>query len=181
MGIMVFPYWSTQIAARLLWIMFRWGDKSEIYSDRDIPSLTYLLEVVMQTSAIVYNRDRLADAVYRTPAGRSKVTPRKESDILRRVGGDPERTWVARNERELEKLLFFRHTVPETIDLIVEKNRKNDPCITILSTDMAVDDAHFETLFRNSFQLYLFPVNRRQGKEPWMPLLRTLPLSKTFS
>lgn len=62
-------------------------------------------------------------------------------------GGDPERTWVARNERELEKLLFFRHTVPETIDLIVEKNRKNDPCITILSTDMAVDDAHFETLF----------------------------------
>ena len=85
MASMVFPYWSTQIAARLLWIMFRWGDKSEIYSDRDIPSLTYLLEVVMQTSAIVYNRDRLADAVYRTPAGRSKVTPRKESDILRRV------------------------------------------------------------------------------------------------
>ena len=69
------------------------------------------------------------------------------SDTLRRLGGDPERTWVARNERELEKLLFFRHTVPETIDLIVEKNRKNDPCITILSTDMAVDDAHFETLF----------------------------------
>ena len=54
---------------------------------------------------------------------------------------------MARNERELEKLLFFRHTVPETIDLIVEKNRKNDPCITILSTDMAVDDAHFDALF----------------------------------
>ena len=38
------------------------------------------------------------------------------SDTLRRLGGDPERTWVARNERELEKLLFFRHTVPETIE-----------------------------------------------------------------
>ena len=85
MASMIFPFWSTQIAARLLWIMFRWGDKSEVYSDRDIPSLTYLLEVVMQTSAIVYNRDRLADAVYRTPAGRSKVTPRKESDIQRRI------------------------------------------------------------------------------------------------
>ena len=69
------------------------------------------------------------------------------ADTLRRLGGDPERTWVARDERELEKLLFFRHSVPETIDLIVEKNRKNDPCITILSTDMAVDDQHFEALF----------------------------------
>ena len=69
------------------------------------------------------------------------------SAVIRAVGGDIERTWVARDKTELEKLLFFRHTVPETIDLIVEENRKNEPCITILSTDMAVDDAHFDELF----------------------------------
>ena len=69
------------------------------------------------------------------------------SALLTAVGGDPGRTWVARDALELEQLLFFRHSVPETIDLIVEQNRKNDPCITILSTDMAVDDAHFDELY----------------------------------
>lgn len=69
------------------------------------------------------------------------------AEVLKAVGGDPERTWVARDALELEQLLFFRHSVPETIDLIVEQNRKNEPCITILSTDMAVDDEHFDALF----------------------------------
>lgn len=72
---------------------------------------------------------------------------RELEQVVRAVGGDPERTWVARDERELEKLLFFRHTVPEVTDIIVERNKKNEPCITILSTDMAVDDAHFNELF----------------------------------
>ena len=67
--------------------------------------------------------------------------------VLKATGGDPERTWVARDAMELEQLLFFRHSVPETIDLIVEENRKHEPCITILSTDMAVDDEHFDELF----------------------------------
>ena len=67
--------------------------------------------------------------------------------VLEAVGGDMERTWVARDGLELEKLLFFRHSVPETIDLIVEENKKKEPCITILSTDMAVDDDHFDELF----------------------------------
>ena len=69
------------------------------------------------------------------------------SALLAAVGGDPDCTWVARDALELEQLLFFRHSVPETIDLIVEENRKNEPCITILSTDMAVDDDHFDELY----------------------------------
>jgi len=77
------------------------------------------------------------------------MTPmlRELTGVLDAVGGDAARTWVARDQRELEQLLFFRHSVPETIDLIVEENRKREPCITILSTDMAVDDAHFDELF----------------------------------
>ena len=69
------------------------------------------------------------------------------SALLAAVGGSPDDTWVARDALELEQLLFFRHSVPETIDLIVEENRKNEPCITILSTDMAVDDDHFDELY----------------------------------
>ena len=47
--------------------------------------------------------------------------------VISRSGGDPDDTWVARDELELEKLLLFRHSVPETIDLHVEKNKKNEP------------------------------------------------------
>lgn len=68
--------------------------------------------------------------------------------LLKQVGADPGDTWVARDQEELEKLLIFRHAVPETIDLIVEKNKKREPIITILSTDMSVDDGHFRELFR---------------------------------
>lgn len=80
------------------------------------------------------------------PAGMPEVLEAL-SAVLYATGGDPDRTWVARDALELEQLLFFRHSVPETIDLIVEENRKNEPCITILSTDMAVDDEHFDELF----------------------------------
>ena len=80
------------------------------------------------------------------PAGMPEVLEALAA-VLRATGGDPDRTWVARDALELEQLLFFRHSVPETIDLIVEENRKNEPCITILSTDMAVDDGHFDELF----------------------------------
>ena len=71
----------------------------------------------------------------------------KLAPVIGACGGDPDNTWVARDELELEKLLLFRHSVPETIDIHVEKNKKNEPEITILSTDMAVSDEQFERLF----------------------------------
>ena len=79
----------------------------------------------------------------------NEMTPilRDLAAVIAAVGGDPARTWVARDQLELEQLLFFRHSVPETIDLIIEENKKREPCITILSTDMAVDDGHFDELF----------------------------------
>ncbi|NLF27303.1 MAG: FAD-binding oxidoreductase [Clostridiales bacterium] len=81
--------------------------------------------------------------------GEDELYPALErlSGVLAETGGDPENTWVARDSLELEKLLLFRHSVPETIDIHVEKNKKNEPAITILSTDMAVPDARFRELF----------------------------------
>ena len=68
--------------------------------------------------------------------------------VLSEIGADPEKTWLASNPKELERLLFFRHAVPETIDILVAQNKKNYEGITILSTDMAVDDDHFDALFQ---------------------------------
>ena len=84
------------------------------------------------------------------------------AEVLKATGGDPERTWVARDALELEQLLFFRHSVPETIDLIVEENRKREPCITILSTDMAVDDEHFDELF------HIYQKDLQASGLPWI-------------
>lgn len=113
---MAFPFWSTRIATRLLWVMFKWGDRASVYSDRDIPTLTYILEVVVQTLAITYNRERLADAVYRTPAGKSKVAPRKEADVQRRITEPSLKERLASLESDvlgccmsLEKVLLHRN------------------------------------------------------------------------
>ena len=60
--------------------------------------------------------------------------------VVEAVGGNPDDTWVADSPLELEKLLFFRHTVPETVNLTVDEKRKKEPTITLLSADMAVPD-----------------------------------------
>lgn len=116
------------------------------------------LQMVMRQKAVTPAFRRLPDipddgrcAVYAEFNGDdpAEMVPilKELSGVLTAVGGSPDNTWVARDALELEQLLFFRHSVPETIDLIVEQNRKNEPCITILSTDMAVDDSHFDELY----------------------------------
>ena len=116
------------------------------------------LMMVMRQKAVTPAFRRLPDipddgrcAVYAefNGSGPAEMVPvlRELSALLCAVGGNPDDTWVARDALELEQLLFFRHSVPETIDLIVEQTRKNEPCITILSTDMAVDDDHFDELY----------------------------------
>ena len=130
--------------------------------DRKASSIEFFdrnaLQMVMRQKTVTPAFRRLPDipddgrcAVYAEFCGSdpAEMIPalRSLSGLLEAVGGDPRSTWVARDALELEQLLFFRHSVPETIDLIVEENRKNEPSITILSTDMAVDDDHFDELY----------------------------------
>ena len=61
-------------------------------------------------------------------------------DLINALGGDEENTWVANNPRDMEKLLFFRHAVPESVNMLIDQRRKKDPTLTKLGTDMAVPD-----------------------------------------
>lgn len=72
----------------------------------------------------------------------AKIFPMLErlSEVIVSLGGDPDNTWVADRPQKLDKLIFFRHTVPECVNLVVAENQKKDPVITILSADMAVPD-----------------------------------------
>ncbi len=61
-------------------------------------------------------------------------------DIIVKLGGDEDATWVANNPTNLEKLHAFRHACPECVNMQIDLIRKSDSRITKLGTDMSVPD-----------------------------------------
>ncbi|WP_293820436.1 FAD-binding oxidoreductase [uncultured Parolsenella sp.] len=61
-------------------------------------------------------------------------------DALREVGVSEDDTWVARTEVDRERQLFFRHAVPESVNMLIDERRRTDPVITKLGSDMSVPD-----------------------------------------
>ncbi|MGI5970407.1 MAG: FAD-binding oxidoreductase [Oscillospiraceae bacterium] len=62
-------------------------------------------------------------------------------DIIESLGASPDDTWFARTEADMEKLRFFRHAVPESVNMLIDVRRRADPGITKLGTDMSVPDS----------------------------------------
>lgn len=55
-------------------------------------------------------------------------------------GGDAAKTWVARNQADIDRMHFFRHAVPESVNMLIDERKKRDAAITKLGSDMAVPD-----------------------------------------
>ena len=66
------------------------------------------------------------------------------SELMVECGGDEDATWLASDERELERLKAFRHALPEAVNLVIDDRRKSEPTLTKLGTDLAVPDEHLE-------------------------------------
>ncbi len=64
------------------------------------------------------------------------------SDTLIALGGSDEATWGATTDAELKRLKYFRHAIPEAINLAIDQRRHTYPAIVKLGTDMAVPDSH---------------------------------------
>ncbi len=60
--------------------------------------------------------------------------------ILERCGGDGSLTWVGWNPHDLQRLHQFRHTVPESANLVIDRRKRDYPGISKCSADMAVPD-----------------------------------------
>ena len=60
------------------------------------------------------------------------------------AGGDEGDTWVARDQSDLDRLMFFRHAIPECVNMLIDKRKQKDKTITKLGTDMAVPDSQLE-------------------------------------
>lgn len=56
------------------------------------------------------------------------------------VGADERDTWVARTDVDRECQRFFRHAVPESVNMLIDERRRTDPVITKLGSDMSVPD-----------------------------------------
>ncbi|MCR4435933.1 MAG: FAD-binding oxidoreductase [Clostridiales bacterium] len=61
-------------------------------------------------------------------------------EALTECGGSEDATWLATGPREMEKMHFFRHAVPEAVNLLIGQRNRVNRSITKLGTDMAVPD-----------------------------------------
>ncbi|MDL2289620.1 FAD-binding oxidoreductase, partial [Clostridia bacterium OttesenSCG-928-F22] len=57
-------------------------------------------------------------------------------------------SWVARNKADIDKLLFFRHAVPESVNMLIDERKKKDASITKLGSDMAAPDEHLARIMK---------------------------------
>lgn len=62
--------------------------------------------------------------------------------IMTQCGGREDDTWVARNGSDRDRLYFFRHAIPESVNMRIDRLRRQDPVITKLGSDMSVPDEH---------------------------------------
>ena len=58
--------------------------------------------------------------------------------VAERAGGSERDTWVARSEVDRECLQFFRHAIPESVNMLIDQRRRDEPGITKLGSDMSV-------------------------------------------
>ena len=73
--------------------------------------------------------------------------------ILAETGGSEDATWVARTDVDRESQRFFRHAVPESVNMLIDERRRTDPTITKLGSDMSVPDERLHdvvTLYRRT-------------------------------
>ncbi len=61
-------------------------------------------------------------------------------ELVTACGGSEALTWVGRTASDREQQRFFRHAVPESVNMLIDRRRRDDPTITKLGSDMSVPD-----------------------------------------
>lgn len=64
------------------------------------------------------------------------------ADVFEAVGGKLEHSWVAMNSKDIERLMFFRHAVPESVNMLIDERKKTDKRIGKVGSDMSVPNEH---------------------------------------
>ena len=99
---------------------------------RDIPSLKPDFHTAIYVECQGEAKKELSERILRI------------GEILQTLGEKEEATWVAANAIDLEKLIQFRHAIPESVNMLIGQRKKANLKITKLGTDMAVPDCQLE-------------------------------------
>lgn len=70
----------------------------------------------------------------------------KLGELCADCGGSEARTWVARDDTDRERLLFFRHAAPESVNMRIDRRRQSAPEIVKAASDIAVPEGRFSEL-----------------------------------
>ncbi len=70
------------------------------------------------------------------------------SEIMTAHNAHDDATWLASEQKEMERLKGFRHAVPEAVNLLIDERRKKHPSLTKLGTDLAVPDDRLDEVMK---------------------------------
>lgn len=95
------------------------------------PSMTHIPEMPPDFHSSIYleyhgDEEQVGSAVAGLP------------DWMSSAGGNPDSTWIADSDRDLERFKRFRHAVPELVNQVIGERCKKEPQLAKLGTDMAV-------------------------------------------
>lgn len=68
------------------------------------------------------------------------------SEVIKEHGGNPAKAWCALTRRDISRLKYFRHALPECINIIIARHKQVDTRIYKVGTDMAVPDEHLKEM-----------------------------------
>ena len=124
----------------------------EFFSHKALEMLRYQQKTNPAFSSIQEIKESYHTAVYTEIEGDSEQEIwegiEELGDIIAKLGGDEDSTWVANNPTSLEKLHNFRHACPECVNMQVDEAKKTDSRITKLGTDMSVSDEKLKEVMK---------------------------------
>jgi D-lactate dehydrogenase (cytochrome) len=106
--------------------MRRQKESNEAFSD--IPEISSEFRSSVYFELEGNDEDGLEEAVFAS------------AELMAEAGGSEEDTWIAERDEEIERFKFFRHALPEAVNMQIDAYRKEEPSLTKLGTDMAVPD-----------------------------------------
>jgi D-lactate dehydrogenase (cytochrome) len=73
---------------------------------------------------------------------------RKAGHVMDGVGADCGDTWAAKSLPDRERLLALRHKVPESVNALIARRKREIPALAKVGSDMAVPDGAFRELMK---------------------------------
>ncbi len=104
------------------------SEQEQLHAHQNIPALNPAAQSAIYTEFTAESLPERDEAINQV------------ADLLNAAGGDEQATWLALSRQDLEKLVSFRHAIPESINRIIAERKRQYPNLTKLGSDMAVPD-----------------------------------------